>query len=100
MSLQAYCSASLAQYWRNRVPALIVAMARRWLAIPVQNFLDDSCILDIDKSNQSANIFSCLLTEQLLGFRVDSSKEQNPILEQYFSATWKHTKWTMPATQR
>ena len=80
----------------NRVPALIVAMARRWLAIPVQNFLDDSRILDIDKSNQSANIFSCLLTEQLLGFRVDSSKKQNPIPEQYLSATWKHTKWTMP----
>ena len=62
----------------NRVPALIVAIARRWLAIPVQNFFDDFRIMDIAKSNGSANRFFCLLTQEVLGFRVDSAKEQKP----------------------
>ena len=62
----------------NRIPALIVALARRWLAIPVQNFFDDFRILDLARSNGSANRFFCLLVEEILGFRIDPKKEQKP----------------------
>ena len=30
----------------NRIPALIVAFCRRWMAIPVQNFYDDFRIIE------------------------------------------------------
>ena len=34
----------------NRVPAFITAVARRWLAIPVQHFFDDFRLLDVQRS--------------------------------------------------
>ena len=50
----------------NRVPAFITAVARRWLAIPVQHLFDDFRILDIQESNGSANRYFCFLLKQLL----------------------------------
>ena len=68
----------------NRVPALIVALARRWLAIPVQNFFDDFRIIDIMKSGGSANKFFCTFVEEIIGFKMDSAKEQKPNHEAIF----------------
>ena len=62
----------------NRIPALMVALARRWLAIPVQNFFDDFRIMDIMGSGGSANKFFCIFVEEILGFRMDPAKEQKP----------------------
>ena len=62
----------------NRIPALIVALARRWLAIPVQNFFDDFRIMDLDKSKGSANRFFCIFVQDILGFKIDKGKEQLP----------------------
>ena len=60
----------------NRVPGFIVAVARRWLGIPVQHFFDDFRILDLARSNGSANPVFCVLVKEVLGFRVDPKKEQ------------------------
>ena len=62
----------------NRVPAFAVAVARRWLGIPVQNFFDDFRILDIQRSKGSANRFFRMLMEEILGYRIDAAKEQAP----------------------
>ena len=62
----------------NRVPAFIVAVARRWLAIPVNSFFDDFRIFDIMKSKGSANRFFKLLLRDVLGWRRDPAKEQPP----------------------
>ena len=61
----------------NRIPAFIVAIARRWLAIPVQNFFDDFRILDLLGSKGSANRYFLKLCE-LIGYRVDPKKAQGP----------------------
>jgi hypothetical protein len=71
----------------NRVPALVVALARRWLAIPVQNFFDDLRIMDLARSNGSANRFFCILVEEILGFKLDSGKEQLPSHRAVFLGT-------------
>ena len=68
----------------NRVPAFIVAVARRWLGIPVQNFFDDFRILDTARSKGSANRFFCILVEEILGFIVDPKKEQLPDVRNVF----------------
>ena len=62
----------------NRIPAFIVAVARRWLAIPVQHYFDDFRIFDILKSKGSCNRFFCHLVQDILGYRVDAAKEQLP----------------------
>ena len=62
----------------NRVPAFITAVARRWLAIPVQHFFDDFRIFDILQSGGSANHFFRLLLSEVLGWRIDPGKEQIP----------------------
>ena len=62
----------------NRVPTFIVALARRWLAIPVQNFFDDFRITDLEIANGSANRFLCLLVQEVLGLVIDAGKEQPP----------------------
>ena len=68
----------------NRIPALIVALARRWLAIPVQNFFDDFRIMDLDKSKGSANRFFCIFVQDILGFKIDEGKEQLPDFKAIF----------------
>ena len=76
----------------NRVPAFIVAVARRWLAIPVNSFFDDFRIFDVAKSGGSANRFFKLLVEDVLGWMLDADKEQPPsqritflgVVEDYF----------------
>ena len=61
----------------NRLPSLLAAIARRWLAIPVQHFFDDFRIIDMKSSNGSAfRWFSKLV--QLIGVRFDSTKDQLP----------------------
>ena len=62
----------------NRIPAFIVAVARRWLAIPVNSFFDDFRIFDIQASGGSANKFFKLLLERILGWTLDHEKEQPP----------------------
>ena len=83
----------------SRVPALIAAIARRWLAIPVQDFFDDFRILDIAKSNGSASTFFVYSQNNSLGSELIQPRSKNQTTKQYFSATWRHTKWTIPATQ-
>jgi len=68
----------------NRIPAFIVAVARRWLAIPAQNFFDDFRILDLEASKGSANRYFALLLERVLGWRIDPKKEQKPGPEAVF----------------
>ena len=76
----------------NRVPALVVALARRWLAIPVQNFFDDFRILDIAKSGGSANKFFCILVQEVMGLKLDPAKEQKPHHEAVFLGNVKQYK--------
>ena len=61
----------------NRIPTFAVAIARRWLAIPVQAFFDDFRILDVERGNGSANRFFGLLMKEL-GWKLDSRKAQGP----------------------
>ena len=61
----------------NRVPALICAVARRWLGIPVVNFYDDFRISDILASGGDANRAFLELAEWL-GPWLDQGKEQPP----------------------
>ena len=59
----------------NRYPALLVALARRWLAIPVINFYDDFKIHDVDSSGNSASyFFDQLASTPGLGWRFSSNK--------------------------
>jgi len=61
----------------NRVPALVCAIARRWLGIPVVNFYDDFRISDIAAGDGSANE-SFLELMDWLGPLLDEDKEQKP----------------------
>jgi len=61
----------------NRVPAQIVALARRWLAIPVVNFYDDFRITDILGAGGNANyMFEALCA--WIGWWLDAGKHQPP----------------------
>ena len=59
----------------NRVPAMIVAIARRWLAIAVHNFFDDFRIVVFASEGGSSEIdFNALV--KYLGWRFDDEKVQ------------------------
>jgi len=61
----------------NRVPAHVVALARRYLAIPIVNLYDDFRITDIACSGGSANAaFLDLIA--WIGWWLDQGKEQTP----------------------
>ena len=67
----------------NRIPAFIVAVARRWLAIPAQAFFDDFRILDVKRAKGSANRFFGLLMREL-GWKLDEAKARGPASEVLF----------------
>ena len=59
----------------NRYPALLVAVLRRWLAIPCSIFYDDFKIIDLAAGAVSAaECFDRILA--VLGWRVDVAKSQ------------------------
>jgi len=61
----------------NRVPIHVVALARRWLAIPVMSFYDDFRIFDIEASGGNADeAFAELIA--WLGWILDPEKHQPP----------------------
>ena len=61
----------------NRVPAFIVAVARRWRAILAQHFYDDKRIISAAIGGDSAYDSFLELTE-LMGLRFDPAKHQRP----------------------
>ena len=63
----------------NRVPAFIVALARRWLAIAVHAFFDDFRIVDFASENGSAGRWFDKLV-QFLGWKFDDEKTQSRML--------------------
>ena len=61
----------------NRVPAFLLAVARRFLAIPVVGFYDDYRITDLEMARGSADAtFQALLS--WLHIRLDAKKHQPP----------------------
>ena len=67
----------------NRVPSFIVALARRWLAIPLFSFFDDFKVLDVACSSGSATR-SFLQLLDWLGYRRDPGKDQMPSADAIF----------------
>ena len=67
----------------NRVPSFIVALARRWLAIPLFSFFDDFKVLDVACSSGSATR-SFLQLLGWLGYRRDPGKDQMPSTDAIF----------------
>ena len=67
----------------NRIPAFITAVARRWLAIPVQSFFDDFRVLDVARAKGSANKYFGFLME-MLGWKLDEGKARGPASEILF----------------
>ena len=61
----------------NRVPAFIVALCRRWMAIPVQNFFDDFRIVEPASLEGSGFKWFKKIT-LLLGWEFDPSKDFGP----------------------
>ena len=61
----------------NRYPALLVAIARRWLAIPVINFFDDFKITEPRFAKGSGALYFDKLMEKL-GWLFDAEKKTNP----------------------
>jgi len=61
----------------NRVPAHLVALARRWFAIPVVNFYDDFRLFDLVLSGLNADSSFLNLTKWS-GWRFDPKKHQPP----------------------
>ena len=59
----------------NRFPALIVALARRWLAVPVINFFDDFKITEPAFAKASGGVYFDKLVS-LLGWLFDSEKHR------------------------
>ena len=62
----------------NRVPAFITAVARRWLALPVQHYFDDFRLFDVKVSRGSVNKYFKLLLDAVIGYRIDPAKESIP----------------------
>jgi len=70
----------------NRVPAQLVALARRWLAIPAVNFYDDFRITDICGTGGNANyMFEALCS--WIGWWLDIKKHQPPAASIVFLGT-------------
>ena len=61
----------------NRVPAFIVALCRRWMAIPVQNFFDDFRIIEPQFLKGSGFKWFKKITN-LLGWHFDPDKDHAP----------------------
>jgi len=61
----------------NRVPEHVVAVARRWLALPVTHFYDDYRLIDLLASRGSADKFFDHLCAWL-GWELDPGKHQSP----------------------
>ena len=59
----------------NRFPALIVALARRWLAVPVINFFDDFNITEPAFAKASGSVYFDKLVS-LLGWLFDVEKDR------------------------
>jgi hypothetical protein len=60
----------------NRIPNLLVAIARRWLAIPCHAFFDDFRIVDFaDEAGSAETFFDKLM--KILGIRFDNDKVQS-----------------------
>ena len=79
----------------NRVPTLITAIARRWLALPVQHFFDDFRILEPEVCGNSAlEVFQIL--DQILGIRFDEAKDQAPAPVLIFLEVWKISRRRPP----
>ena len=61
----------------NRIPAFLVAVARRWLAIPVISFYDDFKVIGVAAGKQSEDrSFQELLA--WTGYKLDAEKHQVP----------------------
>ena len=61
----------------NRCPEHVVAVARRWLAIPAIHFYDDYRLLDVEGSGNSADTQFAALSDYL-GYFLDPGKHQLP----------------------
>ena len=73
----------------NRVPAFIVAVARRWLAMPTQNFYDDFKVVGIKCARGSEDLMFRELC-QWTGYRLDADKHQPPASSCVFLGTSEH----------
>ena len=60
----------------NRYPALAVAIARRWLAIPAFHFFDGFKFLDVCCGDNTAELYLNKLLNEFLGWRTDPAKKQ------------------------
>ena len=67
----------------NRYPAFLVAVARRWLAIPVINFFDDFKISEPSYAKDSGAYYFDKLV-RLLGWLFDPDKDKAPSLTPTF----------------
>ena len=67
----------------NRIPTFVVALARRWLAIPVFAFFDDFKVIDVACSGGSATR-SFLELLSWLGYKRDPAKDQMPTADAIF----------------
>ena len=68
----------------NRVSAALLALARRWLAIPSLSFFDDFRTVEVLASCPSADDSFRELVD-FLGFRLDPKKRQP---QHYRSSSW------------
>ena len=62
----------------NRVPSFLVAVARRWLAIPVISFCGDFKIIAVAAGKLSEDFYFRELVESVIGYRLDADKHQAP----------------------
>ena len=61
----------------NRCPEHMVAVARRWLALPVIHFYDDYRLLDVECSGGSVDKYFLHLND-MMGYFLDADKHQLP----------------------